>query len=103
MPALETMLFYSFGFVLATSIAGFVAISYYADRARRRQKHAETLLEKQETLLRQIRGDFQKLRLLLRQRVGVQQAEARVSKAISEMLSSVEEFDEISAKKPVRN
>ena len=91
MPALETLVYYFFGSVLVISIIGYFTINYYAERARRNQKHAEARLKRQSEVLHGVKGDLSRIKHSLRGKVGVQQAESRISKAISDLLEVEEE------------
>ncbi len=91
MPALESLVYYFFGSVLFISIVGYFALNYYAERARRNQKHAEARLKRQEEVLHSVKRDVSGVRHLLKGKVGVQQAETRISKAISDLLEVEEE------------
>lgn len=91
MPALEALVYYFFGSVLLISIVGYFSLQYYAERARRNQKHAETRLKRQEEVLYAVKRELSGIRYLLKGKVGVQQAETRISKAISDLLEVEEE------------
>lgn len=84
---LEAMVYYFFGSVLLISIVGYFALNYYAERARRQQKHAEARLKRQEDVLHAVKSDLSRVRHSMKGKVGVQQAETRISKAISDLLT----------------
>lgn len=99
MPTLEFLIYYFFGAVLAVSAIGSLALTYYADAARKHHKKAEARLKQQEQLLHRIKADLAKLRQAIKQKTGMQQAEARISKAISDLISIVDEQEKVVAKK----
>lgn len=98
MPVLEALVYYFFGSVLFISIVGYFALNYYAERARRNQKHADARLKRQEDVLRQVKGDLSRMRQGIKGKVGVQQAETRISKAISDLLT-IEEEEKVTARR----
>lgn len=98
MPVLEALVYYFFGSVLFISIVGYFALNYYAERARRNQKHADARLKRQEDVLRQVKGDLSRMKQGIKGKVGVQQGESRISKAISDLLT-VEEEEKVTARR----
>lgn len=90
MPALQAMAYYFFGSVLVISIVGYFALNYYAERARRQHKHAETRLKRQEEVLYSVKSELSRMKHGMKGKVGVQQAETRISKAISDLLEAEE-------------
>lgn len=99
MPTLEFLIYYFFGAVLVVSLIGSAALSYYGEAARKHHKRAEARLKQQEALLHRIKAELSKIREALKQKTSMQQAEARISKAISDLLTVLEETEKVIARR----
>jgi|GEM_PF-3117203 len=98
MPTLEVWIYYCFGAILLASVAGYGVLTFFENKARREQKRAEAWLHKHEATFAALKNDVQKIRAEVLSKTSIQQSEARISKAIADLLVSAEEEERVIAK-----
>ncbi|MBI3588017.1 hypothetical protein HY995_03420 [Candidatus Micrarchaeota archaeon] len=97
---MEEIIVFGLGSVLACSALLALALHYYSTKADDHFSRADARIRHAESLLREADGMVINARRELKNKVSVHHAEAKISKAIAELLTAMEE--EKKAKSTVR-
>ncbi len=99
MTQLETLATYSFGAVLAGSAAMAILLHYYSLKAKAHFAHAETRLKHAKKLIGEAGAALRSMKKKVHSKASGEHVEAKISKAIADLLSALEEEERVVARR----